>query len=60
MPKEEFAARVLPLRARLYRAAYLYLGSEAAALDAVAEDVARFARKAGLEAHARSALVRKV
>ena len=28
------------------------------ALDAVAEDVARFARKEGLEAHARSALVR--
>ena len=29
------------------------------ALDAVAEDVAKFARKEGLEAHARSALVRK-
>ena len=29
------------------------------ALEAVAEDVARFARKEGLEAHARSALVRK-
>ena len=28
------------------------------ALEAVAEDVARFARKEGLEAHARSALVR--
>ena len=30
-----------------------------AALDAVAEDVAKFARTEGLEAHARSALVRK-
>lgn len=39
MTKEEFAARVQPLRARLYRAAYLYLGSEAAALDAVDEAV---------------------
>ena len=29
------------------------------ALNAVAEDVARFARKEGLEAHARSALARK-
>ena len=37
---------------------FLYYTPEA--LDAVAEDVARFARKEGLEAHARSALVRKV
>ena len=36
---------------------FLYYTPEA--LDAVAEDVARFARKEGLEAHARSALVRK-
>ena len=35
---------------------FLYYTPEA--LDAVAEDVARFARKEGLEAHARSALVR--
>ena len=37
---------------------FLYYTPEA--LDAVAEDVAKFARKEGLEAHARSALVRKV
>jgi histidinol dehydrogenase len=36
---------------------FLYYTPEA--LDAVAEDVALFARKEGLEAHARSALVRK-
>ena len=36
---------------------FLYYTPEA--LDAVAEDVAKFARKEGLEAHARSALVRK-
>ena len=36
---------------------FLYYTPEA--LDAVADDVARFARKEGLEAHARSALVRK-
>ena len=36
---------------------FLYYTPEA--LDAVAEDVARFARKEGLEAHARSALARK-
>ena len=36
---------------------FLYYTPEA--LDAVAEDVAVFARKEGLEAHARSALVRK-
>ena len=35
---------------------FLYYTPEA--LDAVAEDVARFARKEGLEAHARSALAR--
>ena len=37
---------------------FLYYTPEA--LDAVAEDVAKFARKEGLEAHARSALVRSV
>ena len=36
---------------------FLYYTPEA--LDAVAEDVARFARKEGLEAHARSALARQ-
>ena len=37
---------------------FLYYTPEA--LDAVADDVAKFARKEGLEAHARSALVRSV
>lgn len=35
----EFAARIQQLKARLYRTAYLYLGSEAIALDAVDEAV---------------------
>ena len=35
----EFAARIEQLKARLYRTAYLYLGSEAIALDAVDEAV---------------------
>jgi len=37
--QEEFAARVQPMRTRLYRTAYLYLGSDADALDAVDEAV---------------------
>ena len=39
MSKEEFARRVQAIRERLYWAAYLYLGSEADALDAVDEAV---------------------
>lgn len=39
MNENEFAARVQDLKAGLYRTAYLYLGSEAAALDAVDEAV---------------------
>ena len=39
MGREEFARRVQEIRARLYRAAYLYLGSEADALEAVDEAV---------------------
>lgn len=39
MGREEFAERVLAVRNRLYRAAYLYLGSEADALEAVDEAV---------------------
>ena len=39
MTKEEFAARVQAVRVRLYRTAYLYLGSEADALEAVDEAV---------------------
>ena len=39
MDKEEFAARTEAVRQRLYRAAYLYLGSEADALEAVDEAV---------------------
>lgn len=39
MDKESFAARVGTLRARLYRTAYLYLGREADALEAVDEAV---------------------
>ena len=39
MDNEEFAARVEAVRARLYRTAYLYLGGEADALDAVDEAV---------------------
>ena len=35
MDKEEFAARTEAVRQRLYRTAYLYLGSEADALEAV-------------------------
>ena len=39
MSREEFARRVQAIRERLYRAAYLYLGSEADALEAVDEAV---------------------
>lgn len=39
MGKDEFAFRVQAIRQRLYRAAYLYLGSEADALEAVDEAV---------------------
>lgn len=39
MDREEFAGRVEAVKARLYRAACLYLGSEADALEAVDETV---------------------
>ena len=39
MDKEDFAARTEAVRQRLYRTAYLYLGSEADALEAVDEAV---------------------
>ncbi len=39
--REEFARRVEAVRERLYRTAYLYLGSEADALEAVDEAVYR-------------------
>ena len=39
MEREEFAARTETVKARLYRTAYLYLGSEADALEAVDEAV---------------------
>ena len=39
MDKEEFTARTEAVRQRLYRTAYLYLGSEADALEAVDEAV---------------------
>lgn len=39
MEREEFAARTEAVKARLYRTAYLYLGSEADALEAVDETV---------------------
>ena len=39
MDHEEFAARTQAIRQRLYRTAYLYLGSEADALEAVDEAV---------------------
>ena len=41
MEREEFAARVEAVYKRLYRTAYLYLGSEADALEAVDEAVYR-------------------
>lgn len=39
MDREEFAARTETVKQRLYRTAYLYLGSEADALEAVDEAV---------------------
>lgn len=39
MDREEFVARTEAVKARLYRTAYLYLGSEADALEAVDEAV---------------------
>lgn len=39
MTKEEFAFRIETVRQKLFRTAYIYLGSEAAALDAVDEAV---------------------
>ena len=39
MDKQEFAVRAEAVKARLYRTAYLYLGSEADALEAVDEAV---------------------
>ena len=39
MDRDEFARRTEAIRARLYRTAYLYLGSEADALEAVDEGV---------------------
>lgn len=39
MDKDEFAARTEAVKTRLYRTAYLYLGSEADALEAVDEAV---------------------
>lgn len=44
MELTEFTGRVEALRTRLYRAAYLYLGSEADALEAVDESVYRALR----------------
>lgn len=41
MEKKEFAARVELLKERLYRTAYLYLGNETSALEAVDEAVFR-------------------
>ena len=41
MDKDEFAARTERIKARLYRTAFLYLGSESMALDAVGEAVYR-------------------
>ena len=41
MGESEFADRIERLRSSLYRTAYLYLGGEAAALDAVDETVYR-------------------
>ena len=41
MDQQEFATRAEAIKARLYRTAYLYLGSEADALDAVSEAICR-------------------
>lgn len=47
MDHEEFARRVEAVRGRLYRTAYLYLGSEADALEAVDEAVYQALRALG-------------
>ena len=47
MDHDEFARRAEALRARLYRTAYLYLGSEADALEAVDEAVYQALRSLG-------------
>lgn len=39
MDKEEFAGRIGPIKGKLYRVAYLYLGNQASALEAVDEAV---------------------
>ena len=41
MNKKQFAQRLEPMKARLYRTAYLYLGNEANALEAVDEAIYR-------------------
>ena len=45
MDQQEFATRAEAIKARLYRTAYLYLGSEADALDAVSEAICRALRR---------------
>lgn len=45
MDQQEFTTRVEAIKARLYRTAYLYLGSEADALDAVSEAICRALRR---------------
>ena len=45
MDQQEFADRTEAIKTRLYRTAYLYLGSEADALEAVDETVYRALRK---------------
>lgn len=47
MDRQEFAARTQALRQRLYRTAYLYLGREADALEAVDEAVYQALRSLG-------------
>lgn len=47
MDRQEFAARTQNLRQRLYRTAYLYLGREADALEAVDEAVYQALRSLG-------------
>ena len=47
MDMQEFSTRVEGIRARLYRTAYLYLGNESAALDAVDEAVYKALRALG-------------
>ena len=45
MDQQEFADRTEAIKTRLYRTAYLYLGSEADALEAVDETVYRALRR---------------